>query len=63
MHVVNLSAYANQCVTVQIRVTTDSSLNSNLFIDDVAFQSTPQGGQVLPLPFDPDAALPRSNLR
>jgi len=63
MHVVNLSAYANQCVTVQIRVTTDSSLNSNLFIDDVAFQSTPQGGQVLPLLFDPDTALPRSDLR
>ena len=63
MHVVNLSAYANQCVTVQIRVTTDSSLNSNLFIDDVAFQSTPLGGRVIPLPFDPDAARPRSGPR
>jgi len=63
MHVVNLSAYANQCVTVQIRVTTDSSLNSNLFIDDVAFQSTLLGGQVIPLPFDPDTARPRSGPR
>lgn len=59
-HVVNLTAYANQCVTVQIRVETDASLNSNLFIDDVAFQSTPLGGTVVPLPFDPDAASPRS---
>jgi len=40
-HVVNLSAYAGQTVTVQIRVETDSSLNSNLFVDDVAFQATP----------------------
>ena len=40
-HVVNLSAYAGQTVTFQIRVETDSSLNSNLFIDDVSFQSTP----------------------
>ena len=40
-HVVNLSAYAGQAVTFQIRVETDSSLNSNLFIDDVSFQSTP----------------------
>ncbi|MGC9025863.1 MAG: hypothetical protein ACP5NB_13715, partial [Chloroflexia bacterium] len=62
-HVVNLSAYANQCVTVQIRVETDSSLNSNLFIDDVAFQSTPLGGTVVPLPFDPATALPRSDRR
>ncbi|MGB9723321.1 MAG: M6 family metalloprotease domain-containing protein [Chloroflexia bacterium] len=62
-HVVNLSAYANQCVTVQIRVETDSSLNSNLFIDDVAFQGTPLGGTVVPLSFDPDTALPRSGPR
>lgn len=38
--VVNLGAYAGQSVAVQIRAETDSSLNSNLFIDDVAFQST-----------------------
>jgi len=38
--VVNLSAYAGTTVTVQWRVETDSSLNSNLFIDQVAFQSS-----------------------
>lgn len=40
-HVVNLSAYAGQLVLLQIRAETDGSLNSNLFIDDVTFQSTP----------------------
>jgi hypothetical protein len=39
--VVNLSAYAGQSVALQFRVTTDASLNSNLFIDDVGFQSGP----------------------
>jgi inhibitor of cysteine peptidase len=39
-HSVNLSAYAGQSVSLQIRVETDSSFNSNLFIDDVTFQST-----------------------
>lgn len=36
---VNLSQYAGQNVQLQIRAETDSSLNSNLFIDDVSFQS------------------------
>jgi hypothetical protein len=39
-HVVNLSAYAGQSVSMQIRCETDSSGNSNLFVDDVAFQSS-----------------------
>ncbi len=39
-HVVNLSAYAGQSVSFQIRVETDSSENSNLFVDDVSLQST-----------------------
>lgn len=34
---VNLGAYAGQTVTLQFRVETDGSLNSNLFIDDVSF--------------------------
>lgn len=38
--VINLGAYAGQSVTLQFRVSTDSSDNSNLFIDDVAFQAT-----------------------
>ncbi len=39
-HVVNLSAYAGQTITFQIRGEADAALNSNLFIDDVALQST-----------------------
>ena len=39
-HVVNLSAYAGKSVSMQIRVETDDSLNSNLFVDDVAFQTS-----------------------
>ncbi|MCH8849255.1 MAG: hypothetical protein IIC89_00320, partial [Chloroflexi bacterium] len=39
--VVDLSAFQGQSVTLQIRVETNSSLNSNLFVDDVAFQSSP----------------------
>ena len=33
---VNLGVYAGQSVALQIRVETDGSLNSNLFVDDVA---------------------------
>ena len=33
---VNLSAYVGQTVALQLRVETDGSLNSNLFIDDVS---------------------------
>ncbi len=39
-HSVNLIDYAGQSVTLQIRAETDSSLNSNLFIDDVSLQSS-----------------------
>lgn len=39
-HVVNLSGYAGQSVTLQIRVETNGSNNSNLFVDDVFFQAT-----------------------
>lgn len=38
---VNLSAYAGQSVQLRIRAVTDSSLNSNLFVDDVSFQAGP----------------------
>jgi serine protease len=41
-HVVNLSSYSGQTVMLQIRADIDSNIyNSNLFIDDVSFQSTP----------------------
>jgi hypothetical protein len=38
--VVNLSTYGGQTVTLRFRVQNDSSLNSNLFLDDIAFQGT-----------------------
>jgi hypothetical protein len=55
-HVVNLSAYAGQSVTLRIQASADATLNSNLFIDDVGFQSTPSGaGQVQSLVSDDSA--------
>lgn len=39
--VLNLNSYANQTVTLQFRVYTDSSLTSNWYIDDISFQSSP----------------------
>ena len=39
-HSVNLSAFAGQLVTIQIRAETDASLNSNLLIDDVSLQAS-----------------------
>ncbi len=42
--VINLSAYAGQNVNLQLIASLDGDdLNSNLFLDDVAFQSTPGG--------------------
>jgi bacillolysin len=39
-HAVNLSAYAGQIITFQVRAETDSSENSNLFVDDVALSAS-----------------------
>jgi kumamolisin len=39
-HSVNLSAYAGQSVTLQIRATTDLSEWSNLYVDDVSLQAS-----------------------
>jgi serine protease len=39
-HSVNLGAYVGQTVTLQIRAETDSSGNSNLFVDDVSLQAS-----------------------
>ena len=39
-HSVNLHSYVGQTITFQIRAETDGSLNSNLFVDDVSFQSS-----------------------
>jgi hypothetical protein len=60
-HVVNLSAYANQNITLQIRAETDSSYNSNLFVDDVAFQASPALDALdAPPAYNPWAAAARS---
>jgi hypothetical protein len=37
--VVNLAAYAGQSVSLEFRVDTNATLNSNFFLDDVAFQT------------------------
>jgi len=54
--VMNLSAYAGMTVNLQIGASTDSSLNSNRFIDDVAFQASPSplatGTRHAPVPWD-----------
>jgi hypothetical protein len=41
LHVVNLGTYGGQTVQLRIGSATDGSLNSNLFVDDVAFQASP----------------------
>jgi uncharacterized repeat protein (TIGR01451 family) len=51
-HVVNLGSYAGQTVLLQIRAETDSSLNSNLFVDDVAFQASATSAHGIPIPFN-----------
>jgi hypothetical protein len=47
-HTVNLSAFIGQSASLRIQVTTDGTLNSNLFIDDIAFQSAPTMAQSQP---------------
>lgn len=37
--IIDLSSYAGQDIKLQIRVETNSTLNSNLFIDDITFQA------------------------
>jgi subtilisin family serine protease len=54
-HSVNLSAYTGQSVNIQIRAETDSSLNSNLFIDDVSLAAAPGAGPTdVTIPHDVD---------
>ena len=42
----NLSSYAGQSVSLQFRAVTDSSYNSNWYIDDVSFQSSSSAGTI-----------------
>jgi hypothetical protein len=60
-HALNLGAYAGQNVTFQIRVETDYSNNSNLFVDDVTFSASGALSPTLPeIPdFNKDSDLPR----
>ena len=65
-HVVNLSDYAGQTVALQIRVETDGSLNSNLFVDDVAFSSSAAavaGGAPVPFRWSTDSPPARPAAR
>lgn len=39
LHTVDLSSYKGKTITLQIRAETDALYNSNLFIDDVGFQT------------------------
>jgi predicted secreted protein len=48
-HSVDLSAHIGQSVMLQIRAETDSTLNSNLFVDDVSLAASAAApGQILP---------------
>lgn len=61
--VVNLSAFAGASVTLEIRAECDGSYNSNLFIDQVAFQSSPGGANPPAMTsVDLDASTPKSEL-
>jgi hypothetical protein len=62
-HVVNLSAYAGSSVTLQIRAECDSSINSNLFIDLLSFQSSTQTLNPLAEPLiDIQADIPKQDV-
>lgn len=64
-YTVNLNAYAGQTVTLQIRVETDSSLNSNLFVDDVSFAASAESGSeaVAPWASNPLDTLTKGEVR
>ena len=47
---VDISAYAGQTVSLQFRVETDSSLNSNYFVDDVTLEGVTPGDHYVYLP-------------
>lgn len=57
--ILNLSAYAGTGKTVQFKVTTDGSLNSNLFLDDVSMSNSATMSDMQPISLEvfPGAAL------
>ena len=54
-HVVNLTAYAGQTVTIGFWIETDAGLFSSFFVDDVAFVSSPAAAET---PAGPTPAAP-----
>jgi hypothetical protein len=58
-HIVNLSAYAGQSISLRIEAQADGANNSNLFVDDVSFQATPLVSESSTGVFDPASALPK----
>ena len=46
-HAVDLAAYAGQSIRLRIKVTTDAHFNSNLYVDDVSFQTGSHTDQVV----------------
>jgi hypothetical protein len=60
-HVVDLGSYAGETVWIQIRAETDDSGNSNLFVDDVAFESGPGATQEPGTDIDAAESQPKSD--
>ena len=61
-HTVNLTAYAGQSISLQIRAETDESYNSNLFLDDVSFQASASATMGHSQVRDPANAVPKSSI-
>ena len=55
----SLAAYANTSITLMFEVTTNGSLNSNMFLDDVSLSSTLQTSPDVLVPDDIDVATVR----
>lgn len=53
VHTTNLGAFAGQSIALQIRVKTDDSLLSNLYVDDVSFASSSAAGGATSLRLEP----------
>mgnify|MGYP006287679613 CR=1 FL=1 len=60
-HVVDLSAYAGQSVSLRIWSETDSSFTSNLFVDDVSFQASAPSLRRGAMPFPREGTTSKLN--
>jgi hypothetical protein len=61
LHSVDLSAYAGQTIALQIRVETDEAWISNVYVDDVSFESSPAPPSFIASPGYKVFAEPKSN--